>query len=135
DLLAVSSSAWKESLDHYGIPSEWVPFGYEDGDGAPLDMPRDIEALFLGALDVPRRKKIIGRLRRRGIELAAYGSWSEPSNWGSNRTQLINRAEAFLNIQRYPREISAHRLILGMANRSLVFSEPIYRPQPFVPGE
>ena len=43
--------------------------------------------------------------------------------------------EAFLNLQRYPREISAHRLILGMANRSLVVSEPIYRPHPFVPGQ
>jgi hypothetical protein len=135
DVLAVSSSAWKESLDHYGIPSEWVPIGYEDGDGAPLDVPRDIEVLFLGALDVPRRKKIIERLRHCGIEVEAYGSWFEPTTWGSNRTHLINRAETFLNIQRYPREISAHRLILGMANRSLVVSEPIYRPQPFVPGE
>jgi hypothetical protein len=135
DLLAVSSGAWKESLDRYGIPSEWVPYGYEEGDGAPLDVDRDIAALFLGALEIPRRKRIIGRLRRRGVEVAAYGSWFEPSTWGRSRTHLINRAETFLNIQRYPREISAHRLILGMANRSLVVSEPIYRPQPFVPGQ
>ena len=26
-------------------------------------------------------------------------------------------------------------MILGMANRSLVISEPIYKPAPFVPGE
>jgi hypothetical protein len=134
DLLVVSSSAWKESLDHYGIPSEWVPFGYENGDGALLDVPRDIGVLFLGALDVPRRKRVIDRLRRRGVDVSACGSWFEPSTWGPSRTHLINRAETFLNIQRYPREISAHRLILGMANRSLVVSEPIYRPQPFVPG-
>ena len=31
--------------------------------------------------------------------------------------------------------MSASRLILGMANRSLVVSEPIYSPAPFVPGE
>jgi hypothetical protein len=135
DLLALSSSAWKESLDRRGIPCEWVPIGYEDGDGTPLDIARDIEALFLGTLDVPRRRRIIRQLRRRGVDVAAHGSWFESSTWGADRTRLINRADAFLNVQRYPREISAHRLILGMANRSLVVSEPIYRPHPFVAGQ
>jgi len=135
DLLLVSSAAWKEALEGYGIRAEWVPFGYEEGDGAPLDVPRDIEALFLGALDIPRRKRIIDRLRRSGVGVEAHGSWFETATWGAGRTHLINRAQSFLNIQRYPREISAHRLILGMANRSLVISEPIYRPTPFVPGQ
>jgi hypothetical protein len=135
DLLIVSSQAWQESLAEHGIAAHWMPYGCEIGDGAPIGGPRDIEALFLGALDVPRRKRIIKELRRRGVDLVAKGSWSDQAFWGEDRTRLINRAEAFINIQRYPGEISAHRLILGMANKSLVVSEPIYRPAPFFPGE
>jgi len=135
DLLIVSSQAWQESLAERGIAAHWVPYGYEMGDGAPLVGPRDIEALFLGALEVPRRKRIIKELRRRGVDLIARGSWFDKELWADSRTRLINRAEAFINIQRYPAEVSAHRLILGMANKCLVISEPIYRPAPFIPGE
>ena len=135
DLLIVSSQAWQESLAEHGIDAHWVPYGYGIGDGVPIVGSRDIEALFLGALDVPRRKRIIKELRRRGVDLTAKGSWFDKEFWAEDRTRLINRAEAFINIQRYPGEISAHRLILGMANKSLVVSEPVYRPAPFVPGE
>lgn len=135
DVLSVSSRAWQEALAEQGIGSQWVPYGYEETDGRPIDGPRDIDALFLGALDVPRRKTIVDQLRRRGVNLVSCGSWFDKTLWGPERTRLINRAEAFLNIQRYPREISAHRLILGMANKSLVISERVYRPEPFVAGE
>jgi hypothetical protein len=135
DLLIVSSQAWQESLADNGITAHWVPYGYEIGDGAPIAGNRDIEALFLGALDVPRRQRIAKQLRRRGVDLVTRGSWFDKALWGEDRAHLINRAEAFINIQRYPGEISAHRLILGMANKSLVISEPIYRPAPFIPGK
>ena len=102
---------------------------------APIAGNRDIEALFLGALDVPRRQRIAKQLKRRGVNLVSCGSWLDKALWGEDRTHLINRAEAFFNIQRYPGEISAHRVILGMANKSLVISEPIYRPAPFIPGK
>ncbi len=138
-LLVVSSQAWAESMAERGIPAHWVPYGYELGCGSQSsgepDGERDIEALFLGALEIPRRRKIIQELRRKGVKLEARGSWTDKELWGEQRNGLIHRAEAFLNIQRYPREIGAHRLILGMANRSLVVSEPIYKPEPFLPGK
>jgi hypothetical protein len=138
-LLVVSSQAWAESLEERGIPAHWVPYGYDSSCGGKSlgepDGARDIEALFLGALEIPRRRKIIQELRRKGVKLEARGSWTDKELWGERRNGLIHRAEAFLNIQRYPREIGAHRLILGMANRSLVVSEPIYRPEPFLPGK
>lgn len=135
DLLIVSSQAWQESLLEHGISCHWVPYGYESGDGAPASAPRDIPALFLGAVNIPRRKRIIGELRRKGVALVAKGSWFKRALWSSERARLINRADTLINIQRYRGEISAHRLILGMANRALVVSEPIYRPTPFIPGE
>ena len=138
-LLVVSSQAWAESLAERGIPAHWVPYGYDSSCGGESpdepDSARDIEALFLGALEIPRRRKIIQELRGKGIQLEARGSWTDKELWGEQRNGLIHRAETFLNIQRYPREIGAHRLILGMANRSLVVSEPIYRPEPFLPGK
>ena len=39
-----------------------------------------------------------------------------------------------LNLARTPGEFPDLRLILGMANKALVISEPIYRPDPFVAG-
>ena len=135
-LLAVSSHGWQESLAERGIVASCVPYGYEVGDGMgeeTLDGPQDIEALFLGSM-VPRRRRIIKRLRSLGIKVEARGSWFEKQLWGQSRARLINGAQTFLNIQRYPREIGAHRLLLGMANRSLVVSEPIYNPAPFQPG-
>jgi hypothetical protein len=138
-LLMVSSQAWQESLAERGITAQWVPYGYETGDGIqPMGEPegeRDIEALFLGSMEIPRRRKIVNELRGLGVKLEARGSWFEKQLWGEERSRLIKRAQAFLNIQRYRGEIGAHRLILGMANRSLVLSEPIYKPAPFLPGK
>jgi hypothetical protein len=138
-LLVVSSQAWAESMAERGISAHWVPYGYDASCGSQSsgepNGERDIEALFLGALEIPRRRKIIQELRRKGVKLEARGSWTDKELWGEQRNGLIHRAEAFLNIQRYPREIGAHRLILGMANRSLVVSEPIYRPEPFLAGK
>ena len=63
------------------------------------------------------------------------GSWFDPAFWGEDRTRLLNRTKIFLNIARYPGELPGFRLILGMANKALVVSEPIYRPAPYVPGK
>jgi hypothetical protein len=138
-LLIVSSQAWQESLAERDITAQWVPYGYEAGDGiqaaGKAEGERDIEALFLGSLEIPRRRKIVKELRSRGVNLEAKGSWFEKQLWGEDRARLINRAQAFLNIQRHPREIGAHRMILGMANHSLVLSEPIYKSAPFLPGK
>ena len=47
---------------------------------------------------------------------------------------MLNRTKILLNLARTPGEFPDLRLILGMANKALVISEPIYRPDPFVPG-
>ncbi len=135
DILVVSSQRWSEYLNEIGIDSHWVPIGYEHGDGSPMCFERDIEVLFLGTLDVPRRKRIVKKLRKKNVNLLTSGSWFDPSCWGESRTSLINRSKIFLNIQRQPAEIAGHRLILGMANKSLVISEPIGNSNPFVSGK
>ena len=136
NLLLVSTPGRLQFLAEQGIGSTYVPLGYHRAEhGYDMDMERDIDVLFLGALQIPRRKRLFKKLRRSGINLMTKGSWSDPHDWGENRTRLLNRAKIFLNLQRYPGELSGERLILGMANRTLVISEPIYEPGDFVPGK
>ncbi len=135
DLLVVSTPGGCEFLAERGIPAHWVPFGYDPSYGHYLGLARDIDVLFIGALNIPRRRRLIRQLRQQGIELSAVGSWSDPAYWGENRTQLLNRTKIILNLQRYPGQLSGLRFILAMANRVLVVSEPVYHPAPYVPGK
>jgi len=47
----------------------------------------------------------------------------------------LNQTKIFLNLQRYAGDLSGARLILGMANKALVISEPIYQPGDYIPGK
>lgn len=135
DLLVVSTQGRREFLAERGITAHWVPLGYYPPEhGYDMGLVRDIDVLFLGALNIPRRKRLIKRLRRRGVKLEAMGSWSDPAYWGENRTRLLNRTRIFLNLQRFPGEFSGVRLALGLANKTLIISEPMYNPAPYVPG-
>jgi hypothetical protein len=135
DLLVVSTPGRREFLAERGITAYWVPLGYHPSQhGHPMGLVREVDVLFLGALEIPRRSRLIRRLRRRGVDLLTMGSWSDPACWGENRTRLLNRTKILLNIHRYPGELSGLRLILGMANKALVISEPMYSPGHYVPG-
>lgn len=136
DLLLVSTPGRQQFLAEQGFSSAYVPVGYHRAEyGSDMGIPRDIEVLFLGALTIPHRKRLLRKLRRSGINLVAKGSWSDPDLWGENRIRLLNRTKIFLNLHRYPGELSGMRLILGMANKALVISEPIYKPGDYTPGK
>lgn len=134
DLLAASTPGRVEFLAERNIAAHYLPLGYSPDHGYDMKLKRDIDVLFLGDMRSLRRKWLIASLRRRGIQVHAAGDWADPAYWGERRTELINRAKIYLNLQRFPGEYSGLRLILGMANRALVISEPMYRPGPFVPG-
>ncbi len=134
DLLAASTPGRVEFLGERNIVARYLPLGYSPDHGYDMKRTRDIDVLFLGDMRPLRRKWLIALLRRRGIQVHAAGDWADPAYWGERRTELINRSKIFLNLQRFPGEYSGLRLIIGMANRALVVSEPMYRPGPFVPG-
>ncbi len=134
DRVVVTSEGAVETLAEEGIAAVAVPIGRHPDHGRDLGLARDIDVLFLGALDVPRRRRALRALRRRGVSVTAVGGWDDPRYWGEAREQLVNRARIFLNVLRRPGQFSGERLVIGMANRALVLSEPIYRPEPFVPG-
>jgi glycosyltransferase involved in cell wall biosynthesis len=134
-ILVVTSQGARETLAERGIPADVVPMGSTTDECRDLRLERDLDVLFVGALDVPRRKRLLRRLRAAGVEVVALGSWSDRALWGDARTQLLNRARIVLNLSRFPGQFSGHRLLVGMAGGALVVSEPIYRPDPFVPSE
>jgi hypothetical protein len=134
DVLATSTPARVEFLAERGIHAHYLPLGYTPDHGCDLKLERDIDVLFLGDKRPFRRKWLISRLRRRGINLMLAGDWADPAYWGENRTRLINRSKIYLNVQRFPGEFSGLRLVIGMANKALIVSEPMYNPAPFVPG-
>jgi hypothetical protein len=135
DVLVVSTPSRQAYLAEHGIRSSMVPMGYHPSCGRDLAIERDIDVLFLGALDVPRRRRLITRLRAAKVRIEAMGSWYATDTWGESRTRLLNRTRVLLNIQRYPGELSGQRMLLGMANKALVISEPIHMPGPYVPGQ
>jgi len=135
DVLVAATPGRSEFLTERGMSADWVPLGYEPSCGQDLDLPRDIDVVFLGAQDVPRRNRLLQRLRKSGIRIHAVGSYHDTGCWGKARTELLNRTKLLLNLARTPGEFPDLRLILGMANKALVISEPIYRPDPFVPGQ
>ena len=134
DVLAAATLGRYEFLSERGIAADWVPLGYEPSCGRDLELDRDIDVLFLGAQDVPRRTRLLCGLRKNGIRIHAVGSYVDPNCWGDERMKLLNRTKILLNLARTPGEFPDLRLILGMANKALVLSEPIYRPDPFVAG-
>jgi hypothetical protein len=135
DVLATSTASRQAWLAEHGIESHFIPMGYAPSHGRDLGLERDIAALFVGIMTDPRHQRPVRYLRDHGVDVVARGGWSlEEGLWRDERTSLINRAKIFLALQRHPRELSGVRMILGMANRALVMSEPIDYPEPYIPG-
>lgn len=135
DLLVVSSQSRQEFLAEHGISSHFVPMGHHAGLGRDLGTARDIDALFVGGLNDPGHRRALKQLRRKGLSPVVRGAVNGKGGlWGEERTKLINRANVFLNLQRHPGKLSGMRMLLGMTNRALMMSEPIYDPTPYVPG-
>ena len=135
DVLAVPYAASAETLADHGLQAHLVPIGSGPRHCVDLGLERDVDVVFIGARDVPRRKHLFRGLRRAGIDVLAVGGWS-PSSFlgGSRRDELLNRTKVLLNLARFPGQLSGHRFILGMGAGAVVASEPVYRPEPFVPG-
>ena len=134
DLCVVSARSRQKFLEEKGIHSHFVPLGSHPGLGRRLNIERDIDVLFIGTLDDARHRAAIHFLRENGIAVEALGSWKPGPSWGDSRTELINRARIFLNVQRHSGQYSGYRMLLGMANGAMILSEPVHDPFPYQPG-
>ena len=134
DVLAVISGERAAYLRERGIASHLVPLGYEPDLGRDLGVDRDVDVLLLGEL-TPRRRRVVRALRKRGVDVSAVGSWTDPALWGEDRTRLLNRVRIDLNVSRTPGSFPGLRFLLALANGALPVSEPLLDPRPFVAGE
>lgn len=136
DVVVVSTYERKLYLAEQGLDVPFVPLGYDPvTHGSDRKRARDIDVLFLGALDVPRRRSLLRRLKDDGVSVRALGDWSDARLWGEDRSELLNRTKILLNLPRHPGMLSGGRMVLGMANKALILAEPIFEPRPYVPGE
>ena len=111
-----------------------MPLGYHPSHGRLLDRERDVDVIFLGDFRLPRRRRILRLLEREGVDVLTLGDYSNPELWGEGRVELMNRVKVALNIPRLEGHLPDVRLVVAMANGALVVSEPLYLPEPYVPG-
>ena len=135
DLLVVSTASRQAFLAEHGIESHFVPLGYSAPSGRDLGLERDVDAIFVGVMTDPKNRRAARYVRGKGINLIARGAWTPGEGlWGEERLTMINRSRTFLGFQRHPGELSGKRMLIGMSCRSLVISEPIHAPEPYIPG-
>jgi hypothetical protein len=134
DVLAVATRAYQAYLEQEGVAAELVPLGYHASHGRLLDRERDVDVIFLGDFRLPRRRRILRRLEREGVDVLTLGDYSNPELWGEGRVELMNRVKIALNIPRLEGHLPDVRLVVAMANGALVVSEPLYLPDPYLPG-
>ena len=137
DALFVTGGEQEEYAAEQGLDAHRIDYGYHESFGNLIGLDRDVDVLFLGETRQRRRRRLLARLRRDGIDVTVRGSWHKRDGalWGDARTRFLNRTKIVVHIQRYPGKIAAKRLVLAMANGAMVISEPSYRPDPFVEGE
>ena len=137
DLLFVAGGEQEEYATEQGYRSWRFDYGYHESFGNLLGLERDVDVLFLGETRQRRRRRLLSRLHREGIDVVVRGSWHKQSKalWGDERTRFLNRTKIVVHLQRYPGKVASKRFILAMANGALVISEPSYRADPFVDGQ
>jgi Glycosyl transferases group 1 len=134
DVLAVPTRERATYLRQRDVPVAVVPYGYELEDGRDLGLERDVDVLFLGVVDMRTRKRALERLRRAGIRVEVRGDYFDPALWGEHRTELLNRTKIMLSLSRFPGTFGSKRFLIAMGCKTLVVSDPLYDPYPFVPG-
>ncbi|HUF37480.1 MAG TPA: glycosyltransferase [Anaerolineales bacterium] len=138
-LLADISDLYARRFAKMGIECVNVPFGSSSRWHADLDLPRDIDVLWIGSHGSWRRTRLLDRIREaldeRGIRFHIIDGRAAPFVHGYERTALLNRTKIVLNLMRTPYDDNTLRHVIAMPNRALVVSEPMLRHNPYLlPG-
>ena len=136
DMLFVTGGEQHEYANEQGYENWEYQYGYHPSHGRVLGLERYVDVLFLGETRPRRRRLLLNRLGRAGIDVTVRGSWhkSDKGLWGDERIQFLNRTKIIVHLQRYPGKTGSKRFVLALANGAMVVAEPSYRPEPFVPG-
>lgn len=134
DVLAITSYNRALYYRRSGMDCVEAPLGYHPIYGSDLNLPRDIQVVFLGNMDSERRQQFVpplfDELRKRDVNVVI-----KTRIYDEERTEFLNRTCILLNVLRAPQDYVGQRFLLGAANKALVISEPIPGEEPFRPGE
>ncbi len=130
-LLVDISDLYARRYARMDIESINVPFGTSSRWYADLDLPRDIDVLWIGSHGSWRRSRQLERigraLARHGVRFHMVDGREVPFVHGDERTVLLNRTKIVLNLMRTPYDDNTLRHFIAMPNRALVVSEPMLR--------
>lgn len=136
DRVVVTSRDRREALARHGIAASAVPFGYSEVVAGPIAPPgrgeRDLPIVTIAKLDsrTAGRRSVVGEWRDQEPRLRVLDDV-----WGSERNALLRRSKVVLNVSRRPGDFVGWRLVLALATGSVVVTEPLVDPFPFVAGE
>lgn len=132
--LGVTSESRSHYLQRHGLQSIVTPLGYHELYGIDLGLTRDVDAVFLGNLDSPRRQRILpglfAALESRGVKVSVQAAL-----YGRQRTEYLNRCRVMINVLRAEQDFVGQRFTLAAANKVLVVSEPLNDSAPFIAGK
>lgn len=140
DVLALSSTVYKDYLAHFGIPSLLVPRGHHPDYGERRGLERDIPAVWMGKLRTSRRRQgvhwIRNELRKHGKDLLVFDGQERDFIYADERTRILNRTWFVLNLFfSGPTDELSIRFFIAAANGAVVLTEPGLNQYPFVPGK
>lgn len=129
DVLADTSAVYAEFRSGLGHPTVYAPWGATPSWHTNLELPRDIDVLWMGVRGTTRRSRLLDRvfqaLRTQGVNLYVADNVERPFIYGEDRTRLLNRSKITLNITRTWYDDNFSRFAMAIPNRSLVVSEPM----------
>lgn len=129
NVFADSSQVYADIHRKHGLPTLYFPWGSVPEWYANLDLPRDIDVIWIGKRGSKRRSDLIDRVRadlaKAGVEVYMADNDEHPFVFGEQRTRMLNRAKVTLNITRTWYDDNFSRFSMAAPNRSLVVSEPM----------
>jgi hypothetical protein len=135
DLVLGSAPSRVEFLRNRGVPTGLVPIGYHNEMGTLLDLPRDVDVLFIGRARRSRRVPVLAELEQRLEALGVPLTFAPRNCYGDERTRLVNRARIVVNILNYPWDLTGLRFLMAMSCGALVVTEKLDDSYPYRPGE
>lgn len=128
-IFADSSTIYAGIHRKHGLPTTYFPWGSTPGWYGDLNLPRDIDVLWLGKRGSQRRSQLIdqvrGELRPHGVRFHVVDNVENPYVFGRDRLIMLNRAKITLNITRTWFDDNFSRFSMAVPNRSLIVSEPM----------
>ena len=131
DLLVESSQVYAQLFQRQGFPAIYVPWGTAQAWYQDLDLPRDIDVLWMGRRGGRRRSNLLDTIRAEleanDIQMYVADNEEHPAIIGEERTRFLNRSKISLNLEpTHYDNAFPYRFHTIAGNRCLVVSELIY---------